>query len=155
MKALDFFSSFFWFLFAIYVSIESYRLGLGNWDMPGPGYFSFGGALLLGIISLSVLIKTLRKWSEQKIPIAPPERLRWENAILVLGAMLVYVFLFERIGFILCTFLLMLFFLRVVAPQRWFKAIMVAFFVTLGSYLLFKVLLNIQLPKGIFLFLNK
>ena len=35
--------------------------------MPGPGYFPFGAELLLGIISLSVLINTLRKAPQQFI----------------------------------------------------------------------------------------
>jgi hypothetical protein len=61
MGSLDSYSSAFWLLFSIYIAFESCRLDLGDWHMPGPGYFSFGAALLLGMMSLLVLIKTLLK----------------------------------------------------------------------------------------------
>jgi len=67
----------------------------------------------------------------------------------VLAGMIVYSFIFDKIGFILSTFLLIVFFLRVIAPQRWAVTILIAFFCAVGSYLLFDVLLSAELPKGI------
>ena len=95
---LDFVSSLFFFLLAIYVSIESYRFGLGKWDMPGAGFFSFGAGLLLGFMSLTVLIKSIRTWSSQKLSVVPSERLHWKKAVYVLGSMIIYVVVLERIG---------------------------------------------------------
>lgn len=66
MGRLDIYSSAFWLVFSIYIAFESYCLDLGNWHIPGPGYFSFGAALLLGVMSLSVLVKTLLKPSKEK-----------------------------------------------------------------------------------------
>lgn len=152
MEKRDFFSSIFWFCLAVYIVIESSRLGLGGWRIPGPGYFSFGGAILLGMMSLVVLVKSLRKATRQNIPVRSGEKLRWQNVILVLAAMFLYAFLLDRIGFALCTFFLILIFLRGVAHEGWVKTITVAFLVTLGAYLLFNVFLNTQLPKGMFYF---
>ena len=149
IRGLDIFSGLFLLLFAIFIAVESYRLGLGEWNNPGAGTFAFGAALLLGIMSLSVFVKGLRKRSEKEISISDSERLQWQNVVSVLTGMIVYTFIFDKIGFILTTFLLMGFLLRVVTPQHWFVTILIAFFCAVGSYLLFNVLLGAELPKGI------
>jgi len=149
IRTLDVSSGLFLFLFAIFIAIESYRLGLGEWNNPGAGYFAFAGAFILGIISLSVFLKGLRKRSEKEISISVSERLRWQNVVSVLAGMIVYTFIFDKIGFIFSTFLLIVFFLRVVAPQRWSVTVLIALSCAVGSYLLFDVLLSAELPKGI------
>ena len=141
-------SAFFWLFFAAYVAIESCRMGLGKWSRPGPGYFPLGAALLFGLISILLLSKSLRKASVEKVPTAPSEG-RWRDVVLNLMAMVLYVFLLDKIGFALCTFLLAGFFLRVTAHRRWLTTLAVALSITLGAHLLFNVLLNAQLPKGI------
>jgi len=150
----DIFSSFFWLLFGIYFTIESYSLGLGEWSRPGPGYFPFGAGLLFGIFSLSVFVKALRRVPLNEISIQPSERLHWQNMVLILFGMLAYTLLLKRIGFLLCTFLLVVLFIRVIAKERWFKSIMTALVVTLTFHLFFNILLNAQLPRGIFRFLR-
>ena len=152
MRIPDLFSSLFWFIFSIYVLIESYRLGLGRWDDPGPGYFPLGAALLLGATALSVMVKAAGKASEKEVSLAPVEESRWQNVPMVLFLMLLYALGLKTMGFVLCTLLLYIFFLKIVMPQTWAKAIAVALSVTLGSYLLFNVFLKAQLPRGIFFF---
>jgi hypothetical protein len=152
-RGKDIFGALFWLLFAIYIVIKSYGIGLGKWSMPGPGYFPFGAALLFGIISLLFLIKTLRKAPSEEIPPSITKE-RWQKVVLTLIAIIVYVLFLSWIGFIICTFLLVVFFLRVVASQRWFTAIIAGLSVTLGAHLLFNLLLNAQLPSGIFTFLE-
>ena len=116
-RTKDIFSLLFWLLFAIYVAIESYCFGLGKWSLPGPGYFPFGAALAVGIISLLLLFKALRKVPSIEIPASFPKG-RWHNVALSLFAMAGYVFLLKSIGFVFCTFFLIGFFLRTVAQQR-------------------------------------
>ena len=147
-RTKDILSAFFWLFFAAYVAIESCRMGLGKWSRPGPGYFPLGAALLFGLISILLLSKSLRKASVEKVPTAPSEG-RWRDVVLNLMAMVVYVFLLDKIGFILCTFLLATFFLRVIAQQRWFAILISALSITIGAHLLFNVLLNAKLPSGI------
>ncbi len=150
----DIFSSLFWLLFSIYFTIESYSLGLGEWSRPGPGYFPFGAGLLFGIFSLSVFVKTLRRLPLREIAIQSHERLQWQNMVLILFGMLAYTLFLKRIGFVLCTFLLVVLFIRVIAKERWFKSIMTALVVTLTFHLFFNILLNAQLPSGILRFLR-
>ena len=73
--------------------------------------------------------------------------------ILKVGGLLValaaYVLLFEPLGYPLCTFLLVLFMLRVVDPHRWALALGMAAIAALGSYLVFfAVWLHVPLPPG-------
>ena len=149
MGRLDIYSSGFWLLLSIYIAVESYRLDLGNWHTPGPGYFSFGAALLLGVMSLSVFVKALLKPSKGETLAVAPEEVRWQNVVLVLASMFFYVLLLNSVGFVLCTFLLLVFFLLGVSRQRFLTAILIASLVTIGSYIVFDILLNAQLPKGI------
>jgi hypothetical protein len=152
MRTPDLFSSLFWFVFSIYVLIESYRLGLGKWDEPGPGYFPLGAALLLGVTALSVMVKAMSKISEREVSPVPVEKSRWQKVPMVLFLMLLYSLGLKTMGFVLCTLLLYIFFLKMVMPQPWVKTIAVALSVTLGAYLLFNVFLKAQLPMGILSF---
>ena len=147
--AVDIFSSLFLLAFAVFIAIESCRLGLGEWNSPGAGYFSLGAATLLGVTSLSVFAKGLRKRSAKENAISGAEQFQSKNVVFVLGGMIVYALLFDKAGFILCTFLMITFFLRAVFPQRWFVTLSTAFFCAVGSYLLFNVLLGAELPKGV------
>ena len=149
MGRLDIYSSGFWLLVSIYIAVESSRLDLGNWHTPGPGYFSFGAALLLGVMSLSVLVKALLKSPKGETLAVAPEEVHWQNVVLVLASMFFYVLLLNSVGFVLCTFLLLVFFLLGVSRQRFLTAILIASLVTIGSYIVFDILLDAQLPKGI------
>ena len=146
---LDIFSGLFLLAFAVFVAIESCRLGLGEWNNPGAGHFSLGAAILLGVVSLSVFVKGLRKRSGKKEVASDAEPLKSKNVVFVLGGMIVYALLFDKAGFLLSTFLMITFFLKAVFPQRWLVTVSTAFCCAVGSYLLFNVLLGAELPKGV------
>ncbi len=148
----DIFTSIFWLIFAVYFSIESYRLGLLEGKAVGPGYFPFGCSLFCGIISLYILVKAIRKISSKQTLIIAREPLHWQNLASVMVAMLVYILFFNKIGFVLCTFLIVVFFTHVVAKQPWFGSLIIAFVTTLASVVIFKMLLEVPLPRGIFIF---
>jgi putative tricarboxylic transport membrane protein len=152
MTRLDCYSSGFWLFFSIYIATESYRLGLGNWHDPGPGYFPFGAAMLLGCMAFGVLVSSLRKGTAQKIQPTLKEKFHWTNVIMVLTSMVLYTIFLNTIGFVLCTFLIVVFFVKVIALQRWTTSITAALGMAAGSYLLFSVFLKAPLPKGFFLF---
>ena len=146
----DAFSALFWLFFAVYVAIESYRFGLGSWGTPGPGYFPFGAALCLGILSLSTFIKKPARASSEKAPVRS-QKLRLQNVFLILLTMVAYILLLNKIGFFLCNFFFVVLFLRIASWRRWMTLFVIAFSVALGSHLLFNVLLNAQFPRGFIL----
>jgi putative tricarboxylic transport membrane protein len=152
MGRLDLYSSAFWLLFSIYIAVESYRLDLGNWHDPGPGYFPFGAALLFGCMAFGVFLKSLREVTASKARFESGGKRHRYNVILVLTAMVLYTFLLNTIGFVLCTFLIVVFFVKVVSMQRWSSSILMGLCMAIGSYLLFSFFLKAPLPKGFFLF---
>lgn len=139
----------FWFLFALYIAVESYRLDLGRFNEPGAGYFPFGAAALLALISLSLLVKTLRKRKLNKTELAVPgERLNWQDLIVTFLCMLAYIWFFNSLGFVLCTFVLMFILILVVGRSTLPISLVAAFLITAASYLLFETLLDADFPRG-------
>lgn len=155
----DIASGLFFFLFAVYFATESFGYGIGTWRMPGPGFFPFGAAILFGMISLYVIARALKAaLSEETLPdgdSAPRARINGRIIVQVLAGMLAYTLLLEPLGFVPCTFFLVLFFIRWVAGQRWPSSLAIALSVAVGSQIVFNVFLNAQIPNGILTFLRR
>ena len=152
MPRKNIYSSMLFFLFSVYIAIESYRLGLGKLSMPGPGTFPFIASAALGIVSAALLIRTLLKETFKETVASASddsEPINWRNIVLTLAAMLVYVAIFSRLGFVLSTFGIMLFLVWTVGRAAWHVSLVTAVSITVVSYLLFEVALDAQLPKGI------
>jgi len=84
------YSSLLFLLFSVYISIESYRLGLGTLRMPGPGIFPFIAGVALGVVSLSLLFGTLLTEPLKKMVAEygeDSEPINWQNIFLTLAAM--------------------------------------------------------------------
>ena len=133
----------FWLFFAFYLAVASYKLGLGAGGRPGPGFFPFGAAIAIAVIAV---LRVLTPRSETTVATTS---IGWCKIVCVISGMMAYAFLLEPLGFALCTFLLMAFYLRVVASQRWRLTVSFAFTIALLSHLFFDVLLNAPLPRGI------
>jgi hypothetical protein len=138
----------FWLAFSLYLSIESYRLGLSMGNRPGPGFFPFGAAVAIGMIAGFRLLKSFRRTSAAN----DSESITTSEARLVfyvIAGMISYVFLLGVLGFVICTFLLVAFYLKVVAARSWRVSASFAAAVALVSHLFFDLLLNAQLPRGL------
>lgn len=147
MKRLNFIGSAFWLMVGFLICEESWRINLGEFRNPGPGFLPFGAGLILGGLALVLLVKTLGgKSSGDKA--FRVERSRWPKVSMTLASIFVYGFLLEPLGFLLMTFLVMGFLFRVIEPQRWRTVIAGAFFSAVGAYLIFEAWLKVELPKG-------
>lgn len=147
MKKLDLISSAFWLIVGFLICEESWRINLGQFRNPGPGFLPFGAGLILGGSALAVLVKTLRgeRRGDQAVW---AERRRWPKVVLTLASVFVYGLLLEPLGFLLTTFLTMGFLFRVIEPQRWRTVIAGALLSAVGAYLIFETWLKVELPKG-------
>jgi putative tricarboxylic transport membrane protein len=149
MSRADRISGIFWLVFAVFVMIESYRLGLGTLRQPGPGFLFFWGAIVLGIMSLVIVVRAGgRKKSEQDKSFNLRE-LNIGKIILVLVSLFLYSLLMEKLGFIPTTLLLFIFLLGVAEKKKWFFTISTSVVVTALTYLIFETWLKSQLPKGL------
>ncbi len=139
----------FWLLIAIYVCIESLRLGLGTPRNPGMGFMTFGGSILLGIFSLIVFFQGFLKKEEPKGEGLLAERL-WIRVCIVAIALLIYSALMSFLGYLINTFLLMIFLFGIIRRMNWWWVFISSFVTTLATYYIFSKWLNCQFPYGRF-----
>ena len=135
-----------WLLLALYLSVAASQLSLGSFGRPGPGFFPFGAALAIGVIALFRLLGAHGKKPATTLATSGSE---WRKIVCVIVGMAVYAFLLESLGFAVCTFFLMAFYLKIIALQRWQLSLGFAFAVALLAHIFFDRLLNAQLPRGI------
>jgi putative tricarboxylic transport membrane protein len=154
MGKADRFSGLFWFLFSLFVSYASYRLGLGSVNQPGPGFFFFWTGIAVALLSLVVVLKSFGTQAPEEGKEAPTGKRTTTKIILVLVALFLYAVLMEWLGFLIVTLLLFMFLLGVIEKKRWWFTLLVSLAVTVLAYLLFEVGLQSQLPKGILEFLR-
>jgi len=72
------------------------------------------------------------------------------NVMLVVAGLAIYILALSRLGFSASTFLFVAFLLGVVEKERWFKACFIALLSTAGLYLIFRILLDVKLPKNMY-----
>ena len=154
MGRADRISGIFWLVFALFVGIESYRLGLGTLHKPGPGFLFFWASIALGIMSLVILFRawTGKKTGEPKTSIFGKQNTA--KILLVLISVFLYALFMETLWFIPVTLLLFIFLLGIIEKKRWWYTIFVSVVVTAVAYLIFEIWLRSQLPKGFLGFLR-
>jgi len=123
---------------------QSSEFPFGTIRNPGQGFFPWWTSVVLNLLALVLLVQALT--SRSSIAQEAPGRIAKVAALLVvLGT---YTFLLDPLGYPLCTFLLVLFMLRVTDPQRWWVALGMAAITAVGSYVVFAIWLSVPLPRG-------
>ena len=138
----------FWLLLSFCLSVESYRLGLSTANRPGPGFFPFIATIGIGLIAAFRLVNRIRKSlpaENSELGLAGEGRL----VVYVITGMMAYAFALNLLGFLLCTFLLVAFYLKVIAARGWLVTLSFAAAVALASHFFFDVLLKAELPRGL------
>jgi len=151
MKSKDRVSGITLLILSILICIGASRFRMGSFNNPGTGLFPF----LLGIVTggLSLMMFTQTLFDKPTSQESPPPPMKAQNRIkpfLILFVLLAYGLLLSSLGHAITTFLLFLFLLRIITLQRWEVVIGGALLASIGSYVLFQVALNVQLPRGIF-----
>ena len=149
MRIYDQVGSLFWLLIAVYVCIESFRLGLGTPRSPGMGFMTFGGSVLLGFFSLVVFFQGFFKKEEPKTE-APPTGRLWTRVLIIAIALLIYSSLMSVLGYLINTFLLMIFLFGIIRRMKWGWVFVSSFVTTVTTYYIFSKWLNCQFPYGLF-----
>lgn len=139
-----------WLLIAGYTAYASYQLSLSAGGRPGAGLFPFVTALGIGLIALLRLVGANRDGSEAK-PAASPDQ--WRNIFAIIAGMVAFALLLDSLGFAICTFLLLAFYLKIVAAQPWQRTLIFAGATAVGAHLFFDLLLHAPLPRGLLAFL--
>jgi hypothetical protein len=132
--------------FSIFVLVESWRIGLGNWRHLGPGFLPFSCAAIIGLFALFLLVVGKGKTVESKEPFFRKQTLTKFFAVLLMC--FGYGIALQYIGFVLCTWLFVFISLRTIDPKKWGHAIAVSTVTACVFWLVFDYWLQIQTPKG-------
>jgi hypothetical protein len=143
----------FFILLSIFACHQAIGIGLGSFRHPGPGFLPFSAGALIGVLAFWCLFQSIvaKKSLKGEAPAEDTEEgLSRLRLILLCISLFVYTIAVSWLGFILSTFLFVLFIFCVVEPQRWWRIALNAILITTGNYVLFVVWLKVNLPKGIF-----
>jgi hypothetical protein len=150
LKKKDQLSGAFWLFVALVTIQQAWGLKIGSFRSPGPGYIPLMAGLGMAVISAIIFLRaTLSSPGKDKFSWGMAEG-AGKKLGLVLAGLFLYAFLFSFLGFVISTFLLLLFLLKGVEPQRWVTALIWSGGITFFAYLLFVVILRSELPTGFF-----
>ncbi len=130
-----------------FVIWSGHSLGMGTINDPGSGYVLFYTGILMTIFSLIILYGAVAEGGPTFA--SRWEGTRWTKPVMIIAALLVFSLLFETLGFLISTMLLLIVTLRIIDPVRWTLAIPLAVLVPLTAWYILQKLLLIQLPSGI------
>ena len=148
MRRTQFFGAFFWLVFSLFVCFEAFRLKFGTINMPGPGLFPFGIGVCMSLLSLSALVQALRKQAAHRDG-EDREPFRWWNIVFIILAIGVYALTLPTVGFLINTFVFVFLLLKIVEPQSWKTALTGGLITAVAADILFNLIFQAQIPKGI------
>jgi putative tricarboxylic transport membrane protein len=150
MKNRDLTSSIVWMALGGLFVVGALQQGLMRKGVPGPGFLPFFSGLALIFLSFIVLIPTLGQRGKDEGGDFFPERGSFRKLLFAVIALFAFGFALDYGGYLLTTFLFMFFIIRLMKPKGWRTTTLVALLTAVLSYLLFVVLLEVQLPTGLF-----
>jgi putative tricarboxylic transport membrane protein len=148
MKKRNLVSGIVLLVFSIGTLFESRKLEIGALSSAQTGFFPFILSILLAILSLILLGQALKGKNEGSIP-AWVSTGGLKRLGLTLGILLFFAVFFEYLGYLISTFLLIFILVKAIGNRKWWVAVLFALLSTLGSYLIFGILLKTPLPPGI------
>jgi hypothetical protein len=138
------------FLFGLITTVLSLTMPIGTFRMAGTGMFPLLLGILLMILSVIFVLKNFFQKKEKQVQkeasIESSESPR--QLILFLGTMALVTLFFNKLGFPLSAFVLMLALLRILGMKQWTLTLPLSFMTAAACYFLFVQWLQIPLPKG-------
>jgi len=137
-------------LFSILLMEGSRRMPPSATFGPGAGFLPFWLGALLALLSILLIVSAF--WR----PVVPAKKPLFPSGstLLSLGAVIagltVYILTLEMLGFLVGTGLLTAYLLGFVEREKWYTTILVAVLNSAGLYLVFQVLLGVNLPANRF-----
>jgi len=124
------------------------RLGFGSVHAPEPGFFPWLGGLALVGLSMALLFQAARR-----ADVAVASRGDWVRAASLLAALALYVPTLEPLGYPVATAALCAAALRILGV-RWPAALSVGLGLAVVTFVLFRRVLGVELPRGVLAFLG-
>jgi hypothetical protein len=149
MKHRDLISGIFWLAVGMILSLWSTRYPIGSLVEPGPGFLPLGLGILLILLSLIVLFGTRKSSPTAKGPSPSSAGGGWKKVAYTVLVLVLAAFFFEKVGYLITFFLLVMLLMAGAGRQSWKRILLVALLSAAGVYLVFVLLLEQPLPRGI------
>ncbi len=146
MKRADQFSAMAVLLVAAAACVESVRMGLTKDFLPGSGMFPFLCALGMGLLA-AIQVATSRGTSGER-PLSWPHGEGVKRIAAFAGALVIYVFAMDSLGFLVSTLLFFIALFRYPGLYGWRTTLTVSVAMTACLYLGLVRLLGVVLPQG-------
>jgi len=146
----EFAGGFVLFLFGAATTLLSLRMPIGTFRMAGAGLFPLCLGILLMILSAAFVLKLFlqhKKIFTPKETIAKAPGMT-KPIVLFVGTLGLATLFFNKLGYPLISFLLIVALLRILGMKRWTWNILLSLVTAITSYFLFVQWLKIPLPKG-------
>jgi putative tricarboxylic transport membrane protein len=130
----------------------------GSWEMPssatfgpGPAFLPFWLGVLLAVFATILFVSTWSRQTTEKDsePVFPAKQALFVITLVLVG-LAGYILLIEVLGYLVDTFLFIVFLMKAVEREKWPLTLMVAVGTTVVLFLTFQVLLQITLPSNMF-----
>jgi putative tricarboxylic transport membrane protein len=150
MKNHHIVSGLFWLAIGLGLPVWTwFSYEIGRLTQPGPGYLPFAlGVILIGLSLVQLIGQMKRFLDEGKISLTAIRYDGWRKIVSTVIVLMIGAFFFEQVGYLLTFFVLMVLLMRVGGYQGWKIIILTAVLTTACIYVVFVLLLQVQLPRG-------
>jgi hypothetical protein len=150
MLSYEIVSTLFFLVAGVVITVSSWAIGFGKWEDPGPGFM---GTLAGAALSVFSLVWLVYSWAKRHAGGSSPIKFFPEpqspaKIIKVLVPLCGFALLLESLGFLVCTFLFLAFMFRE-DSKSWSRTLLFSLAVSVATYLVFEVWLQIQFPEGL------
>jgi len=153
MARFDRIFSIIWIALGVFQCAESISLGLGSVMEPGTGFMPFAMGLVMIGLAIALFLESYYEMRKKPSPkVSLWSEVYWKRVVYITAIMLSYAVLLPKLGFLLDTFLVMVFLLKSGEPVKWPAAIVVGALTAVVSYVIFGVWLNVSFPVGLLSF---
>lgn len=126
-------------------------------DLPGPQFFPWIVIIALYVLAAVLAVDIIRKPQLPELaPATEPEDLEerawytdWRALAWAVGGLVLFIALVVPIGWIISAALMFVMVAHAIGSRRWLMDVLVGFFLSSVIYLIFAVLLSVDLPSGL------
>jgi putative tricarboxylic transport membrane protein len=129
--------------FGVFIIIVSLTIGFGTLKNPGSGLFPFLVGALIFVQSMTVFFR--QKPATEKALFDPNAT---RNLLLMSATFSLWIILMPYLGYVLVTFMVVFAFSKILKLEGWIKPLILSIGTTGLCYLLFDLLMYLDLPRG-------